>query len=59
MDPALLEGRFCILHETKYLPMFHFFKCRAETTVTKKKGERNTFYCLLNVSSPQRTEIYC
>lgn len=38
MDPALLEGRFCIFHETKYLPVFHFLKCRAETTTTKKKG---------------------
>lgn len=51
MYPAVLEGSFCILHETKYLPLFCFLECRAETknqNQTKpREGERNTFYCLL------------
>lgn len=62
MYPALLEGRFCILHETKYLSVFHFLKSRTETNTQtptptpppQKKTqnqmrvhERNTFYCLL------------
>lgn len=52
MYPALLEGRFCILHETKYLPAFHCLKCRAETT--NERGWQK--YLLL---SPQEPEESC
>lgn len=48
--PVLLEGRFCILYEAKYLLVFHFLKCRAETNTKKpplRQDERNNFYCLL------------